>query len=67
MNTRIHPTENKATTCISIFFWNSGRRNEFSCVGLGLGISLCIFWDSERRKSPYLRGKSPSFSSVVVD
>ena len=43
MNTKIHPTENKATTCISIFLGNSGRRNEFLALALGWGFRNVYF------------------------
>ena len=54
---KICPTENS----VNIFFGgNSGRRNEFCCVGLavGWGVRNLYFLESDRRKSPYLRGIS---------
>ena len=56
MNIKIYPAEYS----VNIFLGgNSGRRNEFSCVGLALGWGLrnIYFLESDRRKSPYLRGK----------
>ena len=45
---------------IGIFlFFHSGRRNNFSSVGLALGwrVRNMYFLDSGRRTSPYLRGE----------
>ena len=43
MNTKIHPTENKATTCISIFFGIRGDEMNFLALALGWGFRYVYF------------------------